>query len=101
MGELNLLRPLFQGCYLCLLYTDDIMIFLQVEKQQIRSLKMILFPFQRLSSLHVNMQKSELLVTTNQYMKAQDLSNILNKVLMFFFLFFFLLRKSGVYQLFH
>jgi hypothetical protein len=77
LGDLQLFRQPFQGCRLCLLYADDVLIFLQAEEQQLRLLKMIFLLFQRLSGLKLNLQKSMLLVTADRFNLVYELATIM------------------------
>jgi Reverse transcriptase (RNA-dependent DNA polymerase) len=63
LDQQELLRQPFQGCRLCLLYTDDVLIFLRANNQQIMLLKCVFGLFQSLSGLKLNLKKSKLLVT--------------------------------------
>ncbi|XP_078150208.1 uncharacterized protein LOC144545516 [Carex rostrata] len=59
----GLFTPPFQDCKQCLLYADDTLFLINPEDQQLNFLKIILTIFGDLSGLHVNMQKSELIIT--------------------------------------
>lgn len=67
----------FQNCKPCLLYADDTLFLIKPEQQQMRFLKIILQIFERMVGLRINLQKSELLVTTAQMEETQRLAEIL------------------------
>jgi Reverse transcriptase (RNA-dependent DNA polymerase) len=62
--RLNLLQPVFPGCKSCLLYADDTLLLVKPQIQQLQFLKVILRIFGEMSGLRINMQKSELLITS-------------------------------------
>jgi Reverse transcriptase (RNA-dependent DNA polymerase) len=64
LNSLNLLQPVFPGCKSCLLYVDDTLLLVKPQIQQLQFLKVILQIFGEMSGLRINMQKSELLITS-------------------------------------
>jgi Reverse transcriptase (RNA-dependent DNA polymerase) len=62
--RLNLLQPVFPGCKSYLLYADDTLLLVKPQIQQLQFLKVILRIFGEMSGLRINMQKSELLITS-------------------------------------
>jgi Reverse transcriptase (RNA-dependent DNA polymerase) len=78
LGQLQMLKQPFDRCRLCLLYADDVLIFLQANSQQIMLLKCIFNQFQRISGLKLNLEKSELLVTTDRQGKTHRLAALMH-----------------------
>lgn len=77
LNQLNLLQQSFPGCRMCLLYVDDTLIFLKPQQQQLYILKLVLHTFSRLSGLKVNLQKSELLITSEVQTNINSMARIL------------------------
>jgi hypothetical protein len=59
------------------MYADDVLVFLRAEEQQGRLLKLTFNLFQRLLGLKLNLHKSELLITADGYVRAQELAAIM------------------------
>jgi Reverse transcriptase (RNA-dependent DNA polymerase) len=55
LGQLQMFKQPFHGCRLCLLYANDVLIFLQDNSQQIMLLKCVFSQFQRISGLKLNL----------------------------------------------
>jgi Reverse transcriptase (RNA-dependent DNA polymerase) len=70
----GLIEKPFPQCRQCLLYADDTLFFLQPQEQQIMLLKFFLDIYTQLSSLTVNLQKSEMLVTAASHNRVQELA---------------------------
>jgi Reverse transcriptase (RNA-dependent DNA polymerase) len=64
LNERRILKPIYIGCRSCLLYADDTLIFVQPTAHQLNLLKILLDSFGNISGLKINMQQSELLVTS-------------------------------------
>jgi Reverse transcriptase (RNA-dependent DNA polymerase) len=77
LTELQVLHQAYPGCRNCLLYADDTLIFLKPNVQQVRILKLIFQIFEKLSGLKVNMQKSEILITSSHSYQVQQLAQIM------------------------
>jgi Reverse transcriptase (RNA-dependent DNA polymerase) len=77
LSNLQLFKQPFQGCRSCLLYADDVLIFLRAQEQQLKLLKMIFLIFQSMSGLKLNAQKSMMLVTVDRTDKVNGLAAIM------------------------
>jgi hypothetical protein len=71
------LKLIYPGYKSCLLYTDDTLLFIKPELQQIRILKSIMQIFAKISELTINMQKLEILITSSSREHVQELSQIM------------------------
>jgi Reverse transcriptase (RNA-dependent DNA polymerase) len=78
LNNLNLLQPVFLGCKSCLLYVDDTLLLVKPQIQQLQFLKVILRIFGEMSGLRINMQKSELLITSMREEQVQSLAQVIN-----------------------
>jgi Reverse transcriptase (RNA-dependent DNA polymerase) len=65
LNESQLLQPAFPGCRSCLLYTDDTLLFIKPKEQQFRILDAIMKIFGKISGLNINLQKSEMMITSS------------------------------------
>jgi Reverse transcriptase (RNA-dependent DNA polymerase) len=71
-----ILKP-FPQCHQCLLYADDTLFIIKPEEQQINALKIILQVYGQISGLEVCMDKSELMITSSQQERVQQLAAIM------------------------
>jgi Reverse transcriptase (RNA-dependent DNA polymerase) len=77
LNELQVLQSPFQGCRSCLLYADDTLLFIKSEESQLRTLKLILHIFEKMSELKINLLKSELIMTRTSEHQVNHLAQIL------------------------
>jgi Reverse transcriptase (RNA-dependent DNA polymerase) len=77
LNERRILKPIYIGCRSCLLYADDTLIFVQPTAHQLNLLKILLDTFGNISGLKINMQKSELLVTSTTSSQVQQLAALI------------------------
>jgi Reverse transcriptase (RNA-dependent DNA polymerase) len=96
LNDLNILSPIFPNCRSCLLYADDTLIFIKSEVQQIKLLKLILELFGESSALKVNLQKSELLMTSMDWNRVAQLVTIINYQTREFLMKYLGLSLSGI-----
>lgn len=61
----------------CLLYADDALFFVKPKTQQLQALKIALLAFESISSLAVNLAKSELLCSRTNQEQAQSMANLM------------------------
>lgn len=78
LTSLGLLQVPFQGCKPCLLFADDTLFMIRPIPQQLQFLKIILHMYGELSGLRVNLNKSEVLVTTALPEEIRDLAEIMD-----------------------
>jgi Reverse transcriptase (RNA-dependent DNA polymerase) len=80
LSRQNLIIKPFPQCRQCLLYADDTLFIIQPEEQQVRILKALLNIYEKISGLKVNLQKSEMLVTSVDQQFVQMLADIMECV---------------------
>jgi Reverse transcriptase (RNA-dependent DNA polymerase) len=78
LNKLRILQPMFRRCRWCLLYVDDTLLLVKSEIQQLKLLKVILEVCENMSGLRINLEKSELLVTSMNDFQAQQLAQVMN-----------------------
>jgi zinc-binding in reverse transcriptase len=77
LNEHHILKPIYTGCRNCLIYVDDTLIFVKPTAHQLNLLKLLLDTFGNISGLKINMQNSELLVTSMTSHQVQQLANLI------------------------
>jgi Reverse transcriptase (RNA-dependent DNA polymerase) len=80
LSRQNLIIKPFPQCRQCLLYANDMLFIIQPEEQQVRILKALLNIYEKISGLKVNLQKSEMLVTSVDQQFVQMLADIMECV---------------------
>jgi hypothetical protein len=77
--ELSILSPVSNRMsrFCCSLYADDVAIFVKPTKQDLDMLCQILFSFARASSLHTNIEKTEIFPIACDGVDIQDITQVL------------------------
>lgn len=76
--QLELFQVPLPNCKPCLLFANDTLFILQPTTQQMQFLKIILNLFQKLAGLKVNLEKSELVITTAEQHEVQQMARLMN-----------------------
>jgi hypothetical protein len=73
----QLIERLFPGCKQCLVYADDTLLLLSPSEQQLTIIKVLLDVYGQLSGLKINLNKSELLLTSACTQETQHLAQLI------------------------
>lgn len=78
LTDTRAIRLPYRGMRPCLLYADDVLLFLKPNTNQARTIKIELLVFQEISGLSVNMHKLEvILINVQQQQQPEELVRIL------------------------
>jgi hypothetical protein len=78
-GQIKGLVPhLIEGGVTHLQYTDDTVIFMEMDEQTILNVKFLLYCFENMSGLKINYQKSEVCVMGCSEEEAKNVAEMLN-----------------------